>query len=350
MSIRKREWVTAGGVKKTAWQVDYRDPGGKRRSKQFPRKKDADAWLTQTAYDVSRGTHTADSASVTVARAAEIWLASRKAAKVETSTLAAYESIVRLHIVPLIGAERLNRLTKPRIEQFKDQLLATRTRAQAIRGVNHLRMIITEAERLGYVAHNVTGGVRIVKSSRDTRDAVIPTTAEIKAILDAASPTERPMVMTIVMTGVRASELRALMWKNVDLKAATISIETRADEQNKLGSPKSRAGRRKIPMAPSLVAALREWKLRCPPSLLGLVFPSPKSTIWSYSNLMNRVWWPLQVRAGVCVPKVDPADGLPVWDKDFGETMEAKYSLHAFRHAAASLWISQGIDLMRLKS
>ncbi len=71
MSIRKRTWRTPAGELKQAWLVDYRDNSGARRAKQFTRKKDAEAWQTEAAWQVSQGTHTPGSQSITVAKAAE---------------------------------------------------------------------------------------------------------------------------------------------------------------------------------------------------------------------------------------------------------------------------------------
>lgn len=70
-SIRKRAWAVSG-EQRTAWVVDYRDSGGVRRSKQFARKRDAESWATQAAWQVSRGVHTADSQSITVEKACEL--------------------------------------------------------------------------------------------------------------------------------------------------------------------------------------------------------------------------------------------------------------------------------------
>ena len=105
-----------------------------------------------------------------------------------------------------------------------------------------------------------------------------------------------------------------------------------------------------MPMSPRLAIELKQWKLRCPKTLYGLVFPSPEGKVWSYHNLMNRSFWPMQVSAGVSEPKLSKEDGLPIWDEDCNEVMQAKYGLHALRHAAASLWIKEGIDLKRLKT
>ena len=43
VKIRKRTWTTAQGETREGWQVDFVDQQGKRRHRQFARKKDADA-------------------------------------------------------------------------------------------------------------------------------------------------------------------------------------------------------------------------------------------------------------------------------------------------------------------
>ena len=103
-SIRKRTWTDLRGEQRQAWLVDYRDSAGKRRAKQFDRKKDAEAWATTAAWQVSQGVHTADSQSVTVKQAGEIWITRVEADDRERATVANYRTILDRHIVPLIGA------------------------------------------------------------------------------------------------------------------------------------------------------------------------------------------------------------------------------------------------------
>ena len=71
----------------------------------------------------SRGTHTADSASITVEKAGENWIARCRREQLEPSTVKSYEQHLNLHIVPVIGAKRLNHLTTPMVEDFRDYLL-----------------------------------------------------------------------------------------------------------------------------------------------------------------------------------------------------------------------------------
>jgi integrase len=346
-SIRKRTWTAPNGEEKTAWQVDYRDQAGARRSKQFARKKEAEAWITQAAWEVSKGVHTADSQSVTVAAAAKLWIGKAESEGRERSTIQQYKGLADLHICPLIGGERLTKLTRPSVEAFRDELVRTRSKAMAGKAVRALSSILTEAQRRGLVGQNVARDVRVVRSSREKAKIVIPTKPELKALLDHAPADLKPLVMTAIFTGLRASELRGLRWVDVDLKAATVTVVQRADRFSEIGSPKSEAGHRTVPIPPALVSELRSWKLRCPKGEAGLVFPNRKGGVQQYAHLMRRKFFPLQIAAGVCDAVVE--NGKPKLDEKQQPIMKPRYALHALRHAAASAWIKQRIDLKRLQ-
>lgn len=346
-SIRKRTWAAPNGEEKTAWIVDYRDGAGARRFKQFPRRKDADAWLTTAAWEVSRGTHTADSQSITVKDAADIWVKAAEANDRERGTVQQYKQLRDLHIVPLIGAEKLSRLSAPKVEAFRDLLLETRSKAMAGKAVRALSRILGEAQRRGHVAQNVARDVKVARSSRERGKVVIPTKAELKALVDHADASLKPLIMVAIFAGLRASELRGLRWADIDLKGATLTVAQRADKYGHIGPPKSDAGYRTIPIARPVVAELQTWKLQCPKGDLGLAFPNGEGGVQDYSHLMKRRINPLQIKAGVCDPVL--VEGKPLLDKKGAAVMRARYGLHSLRHAAASAWIAQKIDLKRLQ-
>ena len=346
-SIRRRTWTSPKGEEKTAWLVDYVDNGGKRRAKQFAKKKDAEAWLVGAAWQVSQGTHTADSASVTVKKAAELWIEKAEAEDRERSTVKQYKELERLHISPLIGNIKLSRLTMPMVEKYRDDLVASRSRAMAGKAVRALSMVLAEAQRRGLVAQNVAKGVKVVRQGREKSKIEIPTRQELKALLGAATADEKPLVMTAILTGLRSSELRGLRWQDVDLKKGTISVNQRADQWGEIGPPKSAAGFRTIPISPALVTVLTAWKLRATPSTLDLVFPNAKGGAQWHQNMLRRMFIPLQVRAGVSEPKLKA--GKPLKDEEGNIILTGRYGFHALRHAAASGWIAQRIDLKRLQ-
>jgi integrase len=184
-SIRKRTLPDSGRV---VWLVDYRDQEGRRRFKQFNRRKDADIWLVEARGQVAAGIHQADRGSITVSEAAERWIGRCEAEGLEASTIRQYRQHVDYHITPLIGGQRLPRLTVPRVERFRDELVASRSRAMAAKVLTSLKGLIKEAQRRGLVAQNVAREVSIRTSARHKTPVEIPTKGEVKALLDAVPP------------------------------------------------------------------------------------------------------------------------------------------------------------------
>src|SRR3982074_966509 len=158
-SIRKRTWKS-GGEEKMAWIADYFDQGRQRHIKTFERKKDAEAWLVTARGEVARGVHTPENASITVAGAAELWLQTGELEKLERSTLRQYRNHVVLHINPLIGREKLARLSSPMVESFRDALLGKGSRPMARKVLGSLKSILGEAQRRGLVSQNAASPVK----------------------------------------------------------------------------------------------------------------------------------------------------------------------------------------------
>jgi integrase len=348
-TVRKRVWKS-GDTSKTAWVADYFDSDQTRRLKTFTTKKSADAWLVLARSQVASGTHTPESVSLTLAEAAKLWIERGVLENLERSTLAKYRNHVDLHITPALGETKLSRLTAPTIESFRDGLVEKLSRPMAKKVLGSLKAIITEAQRRGLVAQNVAQTVKVKMKGRDDPTLApgknIPNKAEINAILAKATGRWRPLFIAATFTGMRSSELRGLHWDNVDFEKKTIHVCQRADEWGKMGSPKSRAGHREIPMAPIVLSSLKEWKLVCPtlpgadgePGQLVLVFPNGAGRVESHSNIIRRGLDPILISAGCSFQdkKLKNQDGTPV--------LHAKYGMHAFRHFFASWAIELGFS------
>jgi integrase len=364
-TIKKRMWTDPKGAKREAWQVRFVDQDGKQRAKQFERKKDADAYLTSVRPQVRDGTYTPESTSISVAEAATLWLARGEQEELEHSTLRQYRSHATYHVEPLLGAEKLSRLTAPRIERFRDDLLASdRSRALAKKVLSSLKAILSEAQRRGLVAQNVAANVTIRTGGRHTQAANIPSPAEIRDLLAKAQGGWRPLMVVAVFTGMRASELRGLTWDHVDFEVNVIRVRQRADDQGTIGTLKTKTSRRDIPMTPMVANTLKEWRLACPrqgvkkdddgnviaPGTLHFVFPNGAGNVESHANILHRGFGPLQVACEIVSgPKLDQA-GAPVLDKKGNPVMLPKYGLHALRHFFASWLIDQGFGPKRVQS
>jgi len=113
MSVRKRTWKTAAGEERQAWIVDYAEQAGKRRMKTFRLKKEADAFETRSRFEITQGTHTPDSASITIAEAADLWIETCAGRRLERSTIDSYRQHIKFHIRPFIGKIKLSQITAP---------------------------------------------------------------------------------------------------------------------------------------------------------------------------------------------------------------------------------------------
>ena len=169
------------------------------------------------------------------------------------------------------------------------------------------------------------------RQARQRAKTPIPPKATLKALLAASQASNdrqaAPLVMLGVFAGLRASELRGLSWRQLDLKGATITIDQRADVKGIIGPPKSAASRRTVPLPSSTVKALKEWKLACKPSALGLVFPSVAGKVMSHRYMSVNLLGPTLTAASV-----------------------EHLTLHDLRHAAASLWIEQRVEPKRVQT
>jgi integrase len=334
MSVRKRNWTNIDGSRGEAWVVSYTDRGGTRRSKNFERKKDAEHFEDAVGVGVRAGIHVPDSQSIMVAKAAELWLTSCEHAGLEPATLAPYRQHVDLHIVPLIGAVKLSQLSAPAVRAFEDALRKDRSPAMVHRVIGSLGAILADAMDRGLVAQNVVRSRPRRRRTSDQRKGKlkvgidIPTPDEVRTLLAHLKGRWRPLFLTAIFTGLRASELRGLRWSDVDLGRGELHVHQRADFQGTIGQPKSESSERSVPLLPMVVNTLREWKLACPKGTLDLVFPNGHGRVENYSNIAKRGQIPLMVEAGILAPNG-----------------EAKYTgLHALRHFYASWCINRKAD------
>ena len=113
-----------------------------------------------------QGVHTPQSKTITVAEAAEDWIAFVKLEGRERSTLVQYRQHADHHIKPRIGREKLAKLTTPRINAFRDDLLANMSRAMAKKVLTSLKSLLRDAKRRGNVAQNVALDVSISADKR----------------------------------------------------------------------------------------------------------------------------------------------------------------------------------------
>jgi integrase len=335
MAVRKRTWTTAKGEEQEAWIADYRDKDGSRCIKTFNTERSAKDYEAQVRLDLKAGVHINPSKSETVAEAAADWLNS--AHGLERSTLDQYRQHIKFHIVPFVGGLKLSDVNAQVVRRFEDKLRKEgRSAAMVVKIIKSLGSILADAQEHGTVARNA---VRELKRNRrkgkDRQKAKrkklaagrdFPTLQEANAIMQNAKGHWRPLLVVAIFTGLRASELRGLRWKDVNLKAGELHVRQRADRYNAIGEPKSEAGNRVVPFGPVVANTLREWKLAAGKS--ELVFGNGVGKVESLANIINRGLIPACIAAGTVT-----------------NTGRAKYTgMHTLRHFFASWCINRKKD------
>src|SRR6516165_10701282 len=255
MFVRRRSWINRDGSPGEAWVVNYTDQRGRRHLKTFDRRKDADAYHATVTVDVRQGTHLPDGESITVAHAGKLWLESSDGAGLERTTIDSYRQHLEFHIVPLLGAMKLSQLTVPMVRYFEDKLRVKRSPAMVRKVLGSLSAILADAQERGLVSQNVVRGLRSRRLRGKERRADkrqrgklrigvdIPSPDEIRATIAHLDGRWRPLILTAIFTGLRASELRGLRWADVDLARGELRVRQRADRFGAIGHPKSAGSR-----------------------------------------------------------------------------------------------------------
>ena len=158
---------------------------------------------------------------------------------------------------------------------------------------------------------------------------------EAAALIASAPDCDRALWATAFYAGLRRGELMALRWEDVDLEAGVIRVERSWDMRDGLIEPKSRAGRRWVPIATVLREHLAAHALRSG-RRAGLVFGRTEEQPFEPTALSRRA--------------------ATTWKRVNSKRMEAKLepiapiSLHQCRHTFASLMIAAGVNAKALST
>jgi integrase len=243
------------------------------------------------------------------------------------SVIRGYESSLRLYVLDGLGGMKLGEVRKRDVQALANRLLARGLDASTVRNaLMPLRVLYREAVHAEQVATSPCAGVRLpaVEGKRER----IATPDEAARLIAALRPSDRALWASAFYGGLRAGELRALRWEHIDLGGGVIRVVASMDAKGATVAPKSKAGRRKVPMPGPLRDLLAEHKLVTWNS--GYVFGSSAGHPFTHSAVMRRA----RLRWG----KVEPLKPLA----DFG--------LHEARHTYASMAIQAGVNAKALST
>jgi integrase len=260
------------------------------------------------------------------------WLESAKTT-IRPATAVSYEAIVRVHIAPVIGRIRLVRLSVADVESMlraKSASGLSPRRVQMIRAV--LRRALGRAVKHRLVPANVAA---LADGPRQERHEISPfTPEEARSFLLAAKGHRfEAAFVTALMTGLRSGEIRGLEWADIDLESRTLTVRRalqRIDAEWRRVEPKSRAGRRVVPLAP-MVADILSWHRLAQERDRELMGPG-----WIGSR------FDLVFTTTVGTP-IDDSNLTHAFQSLIESAGLRRVRLHDLRHSAATFWLAAKI-------
>jgi len=333
---------------KPTFQAHTWDRRSKRRiRKTFPTLATARVWRQDAVPEIRRGTMRAPT-QTTVREAWEAWIAGAKDGTVRTrsgdiykpSALRGYEQAIRLRILDDLGAVRLSDVSRLQLQDVADRMLADGMDASTIRNTFlPLRAIYRRALKRSEVAVNPTAGLEL-PAVRGRRDRVA-SAAEAAALLAAIDNEHDRAVWAVALyAGLRLGELQALRDEDVDLQAGVIRVERAWDAKEGVIEPKSRAGRRRVPIVAALRAHLAAHKLRRG-TADGFFFGSAGRPL-NRAMLIKR-----SLRAWV---EANAKELGHAEEQGRKPNLLEPIGLHEARHTCASIFIAAGVNVKPLSA
>jgi integrase len=316
-----------------AWVYDRRS--GRKVRKTFDSLSEAKLWRSDAVGGVKRGT-VAAATRLTVRELGEQWVAAAERGEARNrsgdafrpSVLRGYRRSLEQRIYPEAGAVRVSDLRREDLQRVADRLLADGLDASTVR--NHLMPVRTAfrwALVRGLAHSNPTSGLEL-PAARGRRDRIASPEEATKLIAALPRVDDRALWGCALFGGLRRGEIRALKWGAVDLANGAIRVVAGMDDREGLIKPKSRAGKRVVPVVGALRDLLTEWRAVAPDTRDDTyVFPGLHGGPFTPSAVRRRAehaWTTRRRKAGL--DEFEPI------------------GLHEARHSFASVLIAAGVN------
>jgi len=301
------------------WQVRYRDPSGRERSKTFRRKVDANAFMVTVEADKIRGRWLdPDLARTPFGEWWARWHAGR--VHLRQTTRDRDDSYWRSFIAPTLANRPIGSVDPNLLQSWVSELIECGVAPATIRKAAQLvRAPLEEAVDEGLIGLNPARKLSLPPISQT--EMQFATNDEIRHLSEAIDSRWRVMVLTAAYTGLRFGEISGLTVDSLNLLGRKLTVSKQLTESNgqvEFGPVKTSASRRTVTLPQFLCGELSRHLRDHPPSLEGLVFQSANGGPIRRSNWRRRVWLPAVRAAGL--------DG---------------FRFHDLRHTHAALLIEQ---------
>ena len=319
-SIEKR--YTKRGEQR--WELRYR-VRGREVSRTFKTRTDAINFRRGVEHDELQGIgYDPRAGKITLTEWWALWWPTT--VKLRESSRARDESYWRGRIEPAFGTYQLADIDRAALGAWIVELTAE---GLAPATVHKIVQILTKTLRAavndGRLARNPAD--RLDLPQLEDREMRFLTPHEVEALADAIDERYRALVVLGAYGGLRLGEMFALRAEHVDLLHGHLDVmETVATVRGRIvvNAPKTKAGKRRVPLPRIVVEALEEHIAAWPGEL---VFTAPEGGYVRSELWRRRFWHPAVERAGL-----------------------APLRPHDLRHTAVGMWIAAGASPNEIKS
>lgn len=240
------------------YEAAYPLEGGETRYDSFDTRAAALAHLDALVAEQASGTRNIAGGSMLVSDFLEMWL-SIKDPHIKRTTYQNYRYLLGFAMSYFAG-RRIDTVQRPDAELFLTQFAKKRKNAMALRAV--CRQAFEYAVEEEYIKKNPFQKAKAPEQERRTGRAI--TKVQRGRLLELARGTPFELLWHLYSRlGLRRGEGMALLWANVDLDAATISIEQQFSDVNGVATkstPKTKRSRRIVPLPDDMVELFRAHK------------------------------------------------------------------------------------------
>ncbi|MBW5448641.1 tyrosine-type recombinase/integrase [Cohnella sp. CFH 77786] len=287
----------------------------------------------------------------------EIWLKITKNNSIKKTTKILYESLIRNHILPILGGYKLSKLRRLHLQKFiNDKLESGRLDGKggglSAKTVKHLCQIINsalkEAAEQKFISDYVTLKVAYPKQKRKRIKVLMKEQVEAFLCFIRNHPRFQKYYAPILLeiyTGVRRGELLGLRWDNVSFSSGMIKLEqqlVKVGSKHEISDLKTDSSHNRIIAIPEeVVAVLEEYRQRKENEYKLLGYSERKVEVMLSEGLVftNTVGNPIQPRNFI---------------RDFKQMLKAadvpSISFHSLRHFFAVWSIDNGVNIKTLQS
>ncbi len=325
MASIERKATAAGDPR---WEVRHR-VRGREVSRTFRTRADAIAYRRQIEHDELVGVaFDPKGGKITLDAWWEKWWPSNVHLRISTRTRDAV--MYNARIKPTLGAIPLADLDRAALRSWVAELRAD---GLAPSTIHKCAQILSKALRAavdeGRLGRNAAERLDLPRVEREEMRFLNP--AQVATLADEIEPVYRALVLLGAYGGLRLGEMLALRRDRIDLLHATVDVsETVGHPDGKVfvGPPKTRAGRRRVPIPRIVVEALDAHLATVKPGQDALLFPGTRGGGYLHGEHFRvDTWHPAVARAGL-----------------------APLRPHDLRHTAVALWIAAGASPKEIAS